>query len=360
MTERMRALTWMMAVAVLGTVGAGQARASGGLFWQFHDTGLASHSPHTAIGLNNGMAWPVVFEADGEVYRLLATPNPLTGTNWRQVASHAPMMSPIVAKSSPDGRVAAFSPDGMGGVVVANTDGSFSQLGYQAAAFAPDGSLRLASGDQIVGLGEYGGGGDILDMAVAPDGTIGVINDMGEYWEYRFGAWSEQGKYLSDFGPPVDYVSARLAFDELAQPHIAYLDTNAQPQVFTADFDIVSGLWSVTTHGEARGVLAIAGTDLGGGALGIAYVDSNNLELTYEYFDTATGLWTADTVVASGLLDQFQSVGLAFDHAGLPVISYVQGSGYWLAYDPIVVPEPASVVLLGVLAAGLTRRRRAA
>ena len=62
--------------------------------------------------------------------------------------------------------------------------------------------------------------------------------------------------------------------------------------------------------------------------------------------------------------EHYGDVGLAFDAANNPVIAYrgdpdsTGSDRYYLAYDPIVAPEPATAALLMTGMALALRRRR--
>jgi hypothetical protein len=53
-----------------------------------------------------------------------------------------------------------------------------------------------------------------------------------------------------------------------------------------------------------------------------------------------------------------RTVGLAFDFEGNPVISYDNYGELWIAYDPVVVPEPATITMLLIGGCLALRRRK--
>ena len=134
--------------------------------------------------------------------------------------------------------------------------------------------------------------------------------------------------------------------------------------VNVAIYDPVTLSWSVSGLGAIDGYDAgnFTMTADGKGGVGLAYVDVDGF-LQYCYNDGG-GMWSNETVMnfetSQNVLASSPrvSVGLAFDADDNPVISYRdEYYGLSLAYDPVVIPEPAILGLL-VLGASLIRRRR--
>jgi len=349
----MRRKTIIAAMVGMATlVLASHARAtSGTMTWVFQDSQIPT-SGSTALAMRSGFAWPVVVDNNGDGSALFATPGP--GSNWHEIGfglvpNASPNLGPI-GKSSADGRVAFFEP-GSGTVAVAGSSGLFSFPSAEAAAFAPDGSLLLGDNGQIVGHSPANQfNGTIIDMAVAPDGTIGVLTDFGEYHEKRFGQWSDQPAIVDDYAP-VDSQSLRLAFDAQNRPHIAGVDGG---DIYTIDFSTQLGDFVATQHGfTSADAVPIAADDEGD--VGIAWIEVSG-DLRYAGID-GNGNWTPSSVDNSGAMGIGQTVGLAFDHDGLPVISYEKFGNIHLAYDPIITPEPTSLALFGLAGLMMLRRR---
>jgi len=89
------------------------------------------------------------------------------------------------------------------------------------------------------------------------------------------------------------------------------------------------------------------------GNLGVAYVDTS-YALHFAYLDMAQDLWTDEIVV--GDVGGYQAgTALDFNAQDLPVIA----AGCVLAYDPITVPEPASLLVFSALTWIFINRRKA-
>ncbi|MCC6679936.1 MAG: PEP-CTERM sorting domain-containing protein [Phycisphaeraceae bacterium] len=345
------------AVALLIAAMTSPAWASTGLFWQFQDLNYPSNSSCTAVAMRTAEAWPVVFAGNAQVFSLFATPSPSAPSNyWHQsTLPVTPSGAPIVAKSSPTGRVLMFNAVAEQLVAGSPTTG-YSSYTATAGAFNNSGTLITAYNDQVNGFGTIPSGGKIIDMAFAPDGTLGVVTDGLKFYESYNGTWSQPVYLPTLYSASYMPTSLRLAYDAQSRPHIV---TNASSNVRVFDFDTQTGMWTTNALGMlSYEAAAIAGTDNASGALGVAWVDSASgpYDLKYAYLDD-TGTWITTTVV--GNVDtSSQGVGLTFDYAGLPVISYKDNATYRLAYDPVLIPEPGTLMLAGGMSLlGVMRRR---
>jgi len=79
------------------------------------------------------------------------------------------------------------------------------------------------------------------------------------------------------------------------------------------------------------------------GNLGVAYSNQNTL-LMFDYLDKDTDLWTRETVLDVSGAAPVRGAALEFDRLGRPVIA----SGSHLVYDPPAVPEPMTLLVLGL------------
>lgn len=339
-------------VALLGL--ATPAAEARDLMWLFQDTGYDAYDPFegsTATALRSDRAWPVIF-APEVAYGLFATPGP-QDSYWHTIGSMPfdPNAS-LVAKSSSDGRVLAFGrdPNDQRRVVVGHPAGGFQAYSADAGAFGPDGALALVT--NIPGLQ---GSERVVDMAIASDGTKGFVTTHGAYVEQRAGQWDrvlldEMDLDLSE-EPLLD--GLRLAFDPQNRPHIG--GRSEEGEIFTARFDTAAAQWQVNHLGYAEGGVAMASTTIGDGEVGLAWADETTLH--YALFG-ADQQWITTEVTTDAELPFHQSVGLDFDWEGLPVISYIQDGRYFLAYDPVPVPEPTAATILALAGGALMLRRR--
>jgi hypothetical protein len=128
--------------------------------------------------------------------------------------------------------------------------------------------------------------------------------------------------------------------------YLRYATYNVQQQGW------VSGLIGQTAGPGAINFFSMASDGRGG--IGIAYVGINNM-LSFAYND-GSGFWTNDGIAQTS---NSRSVALEFDAHNDPVICYTDVSGgLSLAYGPIIVPEPASSVIIALGAALIASKRK--
>lgn len=90
------------------------------------------------------------------------------------------------------------------------------------------------------------------------------------------------------------------------------------------------------------------------GNLGVAYSDLSGSTLKFDYMDSQTSYWTSEVVCSPGCGANLFGTALDYDRFGNPVIA----SGCYLFYDPAPVPEPSSLLVLGMGALGLLRFKK--
>jgi hypothetical protein len=389
MVSRVAILT-LLAVILMPQPGA-LASDANGLFWYFQRTGYTTAtSSQTALAMGDSKSWPVVFSlANGsaQAYALTPVRNFSTNTYWNQIGTNILTgTGTLSAKSSSDGRVGASiaaSPFSFpsGSAIVGRRSTGFSNpiSNVQGIAFDQAGAVVTASVDTLAGSGiNQFSLPTVQSIATSAFGSIGVVtssNGLLSYYEKSpLTGWS------STFVNSDTIVGGDLAIDTIGRPFVTYSTTvSAGWGVAASYFDIMSGQWRSSTFnvpGMSSPVTPTIAAD-GIGGVGVAWMAtvSGSNSLMYAYKNGAKD-WAVHTVtsfsVSSGtssntLLPQ-QRVGLDFDAQDWPVISFLaNNSGYgstadiWIAYDPIVVPEPSAIVLAAAGFAGMcyaARRKR--
>lgn len=380
-----------LVMAGLSPAGARAADANS-LLWLFQRTGhTTSTSAQTAIGMGDAKSWPVVFSLDNgttQAYALSPVRNPTTNTFWSQIGSNILSgTGTLTAKSSSDGRVGVsltaspFSSQTGSAIVGRRTTGFANPISnVQGLTFDQAGTLVTASADTLAGSGLLLPGSlpTVQSIAASPFGSIGVVtssNGVLSYYEK-----SPVPGWNSAFVTSGTIFGGDLAIDSFGRPFVAYSGfISSTFGVHASHFDVMSGQWKTSSFPLPSSMISsrptIAADGIGGiGLAWMATTSSGSSSLMYAYKngvkDWALHTVTSFTVAsgtASGTLLPQQRVGLDFDANNWPVISFLAGnsSGFgqpadiWLAYDPVVVPEPSSLMLaaMGLVAAGLIRHR---
>lgn len=345
------------------------ASAGQGFSWSFQTTTLSSSGSNVAAAMRNAEAWPVVISdaSSSGGYGAAATLFSAGGTvgapsgSWQNIGTgfFSNLPSRLRAASSPDGRVAFAAADtsgiGLGGRV-SSTAGGWGSLpaGTKAVAFDSHGTLYTATNSSVSGVGGYAGN-PIVDMSVSPFGEVGVVSADMKFWQFSawLGTWSSTS--LPSVGSSPLTESMDVEYDSLGRPHVVATVNNT---LVAWDFSTVTGTWAATTiatnlGGSPRATLAANDN----GTVGTAWVDSSGM-LIYAYKHDLDN-WATSVVTNTGFASGGQ-VGVTYDYADLPVLAYrsSNNSSINVAYDPVVVPEPADLSLIGVAATLLARRSR--
>lgn len=350
--------------------------------WSFQRTGFRATSslPQTALSMRSGEAWPVVYgfyENSLNAYSLFPVVNPngkhhvAPATNWHQIGSNlAGTQFPTnnvflqADSGSPDGfavsaQTATGSTFPQDFVAIGNSQGGFQSpmAGVQAVKFDDNGNPFTASNNLIPNLPTST---KLFDVALSKTGDTGAITQFSggsgplTYWQRSpllGNAW------FSITIPPVEGQSqdgisaptADLVFDNASRPHIVGVSQSRAPtnRVLAQRFDVTTGAWITSTLDTASttspGIVDVAAASNDDGILGAAWVSAGTLKYAYLDTNAISPNWIVTSVASTtptGMqLEQVQGVGLAFDNAGLPVISFVDRSTrqIWIAYDPPTV-----------------------
>ena len=362
---------WLLCLAAMQAPVAAQAPTNK---WSFQRTGFRATSsiPQTALSMRSGEAWPVVYgfyENSLNAYSLFPVVNPkgkhhiAPATNWHQIGSNlagslfpTPGVYLQAASGSPDGFAVSAQASistslPQDAVAIGDSLGGFQSpmVGAQAVKFDDNGNPFTATNSTIPGLPTTQ---KLYDVDVSNSGDIGAITQDSrggsatQFWQRSpllGNAWFSMPLTVGEqqlFAP-----SADLVYDETSRPHIVGLNSSSSRNAVEAfRFDIPTGAWTLSLLDTALttgpGIADVAAASNDDGIVGAAWVNGGALK--YAYLDTneASPQWIVTSVAnttPTGLpLATSQGVGLAFDNAGLPVISFVDNSmrQIWVAYDP--------------------------
>jgi hypothetical protein len=337
--------------------------------------------PQTAVSMRANLSWPVVYGIDEgrlNAYSLFPVPNPAQvpigpATNWHRIGTD--LTKSFVPSNGAFLQAASGAPDGFGvslqgptltsqpidAVVVGNSLSGFQspQIGMQALKFDADGDPVTANNSTIPTPPNQG---KLFDIALAPSGEMGAVTQFSN-GDGPLTFWQRSpllgNNWLSTpinpdsrnqprlFGATVD-----LAYDSSSRPHIIGIDRlTTSNSVAAFRFDIMTGAWissTLDTSINSPPIADVAAASNDDGIVGAAWV--NNGVLKYAYMDTnePTPDWVITTVASTTptamQLELSQGVGLAYDKAGLPVISFVERNNrqIWIAYDPPLLTAPTA------------------
>jgi len=375
MVSRVAILT-LLAVILMPQPSA-LATDANGLFWYFQRTGFSSNGTQTAVAMGDSKSWPVVFSLSSgtaNAYTLKPVRNGTTGGFWHSVGTNLVLGNgKLSAKSSVDGRVAVSVNTGgfLGGnAAVGRRSSGFTVIpDVPDVAFDSSGSLTTAS---IAVLGDRFPAGSVRSLAISPFGDVGVLQGNGYPYSGSELVYHEKnptvGWQLAGITSGTLY-GGDLAIDSIGRPFATYSFLGGSSfggfnyGVAASYFDIMSGQWSHRTlaSGLQNPVTPTIAAD-GIGGVGVAWMSeiSGSKSLMYAYKNGSKD-WSVHTVTAqsitsgtsSGQLIAQERVGLDFDAENYPVVSFLGLNGFgqneiWIAYDPIVVPEPSAVMLAAV------------
>ncbi len=366
---------WLLCLLAMQTPAAAQSS----LKWSFQRTGFRATSnfpSQTAISMRSGQTWPVVYsfyENSLNAYSLFPVLNAkgknhiLPETNWHQIGSNlngsqfASSGTYLQADSgSPDGFAVSMQTNGreslpQDSVAIGNSLSGFQSpmLGVQAVKFDAMGNPFTASSSLLPNLPSSV---KMYDVAISTFGDVGAVSQTNAtstgtsaitYWQRSpllGNTWLSTNINIDSrsetelLGPSVD-----LNFDATGRSHIVGVNKGGA-KVLAYRFDTMTGTWMSsildTSAPNTLTIADVAAATNDDGVLGAAWV--NNGILKYAYLDTnqISPSWVvtnvATTTPTGVQLELSQGVGLAFDKAGLPVISFVDRTmrQIWVAYDP--------------------------
>ena len=367
---------WLLCLSAMHAPAAAQSSTNK---WTFQRTGFrtTSSTPQTALSMRSGEAWPVVYgfyENSLNAYSLFPVINPngkhhvQPATNWHQIGSNLagsqfPTTNVFLQadSGSPDGfavsaQTATGSSFPQDVVAIGNSLGGFQSpmVNVQAVKFDDNGNPFTATNTLIPNLPTST---KLFDVALSKTGDTGAITQFSggsgplTYWQRSrllgnswFSTTIPLGEGQSQDG--ISAPTADLVFDNASRPHIVGVSQSRTPtnRVLAQRFDVTTGSWVTSTLDTAStsspGIVDVAAAGNDDGILGAAWVSGGTLKYAYLDTNVISPSWVVTSVASTtptGLpLATSQGVGLAFDNAGLPVISFVDSQlrQIWVAYDP--------------------------
>jgi hypothetical protein len=353
-------------------------------------------SPMLSLGMRTGATWPTVFYEAGSQNGLTA--GSLTPVGWTKTSMDL-LSTPSYVRSAAgtDGRLGAawqmggstaphiqfaqLTSAGWQYSTVGNLQGSPQSNGANAPdiAYLPGNRPVVAYADitskvqvavknatgwesQTVSFPTSGPiNGQFVSTAVNSQGNIGLAYYSSSRLVYAEksvpgGSWG----YVDLYGMSVPK-NISLAYGPNDQVGVAVLQGTGLSYIH---FDVQSGCWQndiLETAGVVSNRVDLVFNNAGHPCL--SYVGTDGLV----HYRTDTGSGWADILLPTGTdmltglnitPTQASDAALALDRDGIPVISYYTQSGLVLAYDPIVAPEPATLLAMAAGVALISRRRR--
>ena len=313
-------------------------------YWAIHELLV----PYGLMAMRGGDTWPVVTAFFGdETFFMGPTGYVASGPGGTDIAA------------GPNGEIAVV---GSKSVHVLR-NGAWSALpgsagGYQvrAVAFDPQGNLAAAISHPTTMHVQYG----------IFNGTTWMASDTGLYGPYPKIAMDasgvatiggSDGKVASHLpGNPGSWMVEQV-YSPWGTADVAVSDAGV-PAVLMGGtvyvFDVQSQGWMSSI---AVGYGALEFDQLGN--LGVAYWNPASYEMNYAYNDGSGTGWELSYIGQTAAWPS-ATVSLAYDAQNNPVACFGGAGQTFVAYDPLIVPEPVTGVTLaaGVFLGWCTRRRR--
>ncbi len=179
--------------------------------------------------------------------------------------------------------------------------------------------------------------GDYSNIAVAPDGTLGI-----SYYDYSnanlmYASLTESTGYwvneiVDGFGTVGKYTD--LAFNSKNEPMISYYDQKNSRLKF-AKKNLAAGTWQIETIDSATIIdnttsntaIAIKSDD----SPSISFYNDTNGDMMYTSYDSTTNTWTTSTADATNIVGSHNA--LAIDQNNIPAVAYFDKSNTNLRYS---------------------------
>ncbi len=358
--------------------------------WTLQTISTAPSNPdQVGLGMGRGQVWPaVVFGSNSDVKGSTLTPVGWQETTLGQRVGMS--QTTIRAGSAPDGRVGAVwvSPNGITLAQTSKTgwettpftvslsgtptvDFAYSTLSKPTVAYVEQGQAKISSYDgttwnaESVAVGTTPVNSNLLSTAIDSLDRVGVAYSLGSGVGFVMkdpvlGTWQKYTAPTGQLDPllqtgTVNHISLAFGPNDEAGMLLTHYDGYTY-----AWFDIRSGTWKaerVIQTGYTQGRFSNLTFD-STGAAAFAYIDSSGSGYNVHY-RRRVGLGWQDVVLPARAASYAGNASLAFDAEDLPVIAFRSDTSPYnlvLAYDPIVVPEPASALLLALGCIVLRRR----
>jgi hypothetical protein len=318
---------------------------------------------NTAIGMRSGGAYPVVASNQGTAAMLPGfwAEGPM-GFAGELIDADTSADGQVIFAGT-EGQVGVFGPGGWG---VASYPG---QAQYKAsAAFDNEGNpavlhkdynqqltltMRDGSSWYSTNLGQPSDDSYALDFDSMNNANV-VFNDgAGITYGVKGSATASQWQ----FSQPVSSVSPMGLVDlVLTENDVPYLFYTENQFLKYAVHIRQTGSWTTGILDQIEHEEAFCAAPDKEGGIGIAYI-ADDMTLSFISSD-GQGAWTGPDRLTcpDGLTPE--GIGLTYDYENNPVISYNSATGTWIAYDPEVTPEPATIAMLGMGGLALFVRRK--